>query len=525
MEARNSVEETRRSEFPTLVVPPVGRVVDDRSQQLNMSNVNKECVWRVDAEQEEGKDRSVTFYEGKGNAFHLSAVIRRYTAARIQVVRDRASLRGSQQLVKIEVSKLYDALGLLRSLQYDVAEFNSVVTKEIPDALAKYKCFRLARQAAAFGVRMPPVGTKVEVAGLDSLIQFIEEEKKDLIETARANIEAGIVDFDSLQEFFTPGRDLIDHGVGTGFLTPTLMRSRACFYSRGKSLSGIVSTFYVGMEVAVSTGDSKFAIVETQFPQSQFNGTRSVTSSMDMFTIPSHKMIHELSSRGRVYQSLCDPGEKGHIGTGVMVEYRAGTFIPTAKGSLNRSSSSRSGSYGQASRSRGRMIVDTIAAWQRGVHCANTTGVASDAVVSSLKLHAQKRAQHAAKQQNEIYNTGVQTSTDADDMNDVLILKSPLPDSLLCLSWPVVPGFSLQARCWGVAMVHGTQNVQFNSSAFDSLVMPASRKRLIQALITSHGSMKSADLIAGKGEGSIFLLHGPPGVGKTLTAEGKSCIG
>ena len=30
---------------------------------------------------------------------------------------------------------------------------------------------------------------------------------------------------------------------------------------------------------------------------------------------------------------------------------------------------------------------------------------------------------------------------------------------------------------------------------------------------------ETADVIDGKGEGSIFLLHGPPGVGKTLTAE------
>ena len=29
----------------------------------------------------------------------------------------------------------------------------------------------------------------------------------------------------------------------------------------------------------------------------------------------------------------------------------------------------------------------------------------------------------------------------------------------------------------------------------------------------------SADFIRSKGEGQIFLLHGPPGVGKTYTAE------
>ena len=52
-------------------------------------------------------------------------------------------------------------------------------------------------------------------------------------------------------------------------------------------------------------------------------------------------------------------------------------------------------------------------------------------------------------------------------------------------------------------------------------MLPPARKRLIEALVLCHGAggADSADVIAGKGEGTIFLLHGPPGVGKTLTAE------
>ena len=67
----------------------------------------------------------------------------------------------------------------------------------------------------------------------------------------------------------------------------------------------------------------------------------------------------------------------------------------------------------------------------------------------------------------------------------------------------------------------GLRDASFNERAFEQLVLPPSRKRLIEALVLSHGSpaRETADLIAGKGEGSIFLLHGPPGVGKTLTAE------
>ena len=63
--------------------------------------------------------------------------------------------------------------------------------------------------------------------------------------------------------------------------------------------------------------------------------------------------------------------------------------------------------------------------------------------------------------------------------------------------------------------------------------MEDGRRRLIKALAqnynngtgqSSHPTPKSwsADFVAGKGEGKIFLLHGKPGVGKTYTA-GISC--
>jgi hypothetical protein len=104
---------------------------------------------------------------------------------------------------------------------------------------------------------------------------------------------------------------------------------------------------------------------------------------------------------------------------------------------------------------------------------------------------------------------------------ELLLLSAPLPDSLLWLTWPVVAGFSFDAKAWGVVMVAGLRPVAFNEQAFTRLVMPPARKRLIKALVLSHGGGASGgvDVIAGKGEGTIFLLHGPPGVGKTLTAE------
>jgi SpoVK/Ycf46/Vps4 family AAA+-type ATPase len=45
---------------------------------------------------------------------------------------------------------------------------------------------------------------------------------------------------------------------------------------------------------------------------------------------------------------------------------------------------------------------------------------------------------------------------------------------------------------------------------------------MIQALVKDHARKQSVDAIVGEGEGSIFLLHGPPGVGKSLMAKAIS---
>lgn len=66
----------------------------------------------------------------------------------------------------------------------------------------------------------------------------------------------------------------------------------------------------------------------------------------------------------------------------------------------------------------------------------------------------------------------------------------------------------------------------------DHLVMDAARIKLLKALASSYIRVNqrgkriehdawAADFVKGKGSGLIFLLHGKPGVGKTVTA-GKS---
>ncbi|KAL2058743.1 hypothetical protein ABVK25_000034 [Lepraria finkii] len=68
--------------------------------------------------------------------------------------------------------------------------------------------------------------------------------------------------------------------------------------------------------------------------------------------------------------------------------------------------------------------------------------------------------------------------------------------------------------------------IVWNPSSFANLAILPQIKNLVLALAKAHLGETSDhafdDFVVGKGRGLILLLHGPPGVGKTLTAEGLS---
>lgn len=85
---------------------------------------------------------------------------------------------------------------------------------------------------------------------------------------------------------------------------------------------------------------------------------------------------------------------------------------------------------------------------------------------------------------------------------------------------PRIKGFNLRRKKWHDLAADRISDVVWNREAFKSLVMNRRAKDLTQALVVSQlEAEKSTDLIAGKGNGLILLLHGGPGTGKTLTAE------
>lgn len=107
--------------------------------------------------------------------------------------------------------------------------------------------------------------------------------------------------------------------------------------------------------------------------------------------------------------------------------------------------------------------------------------------------------------------------------------KMPFPEQLMVMPH-IVHGFYLTEKQWVCIFVDGVHDIQWNKTAYDRLVIPSNTKELIRALVAvrtsqrgiKHGlgvAGKRVDIIAGKGNGLIMLLHGGPGTGKSLTAK------
>ena len=71
--------------------------------------------------------------------------------------------------------------------------------------------------------------------------------------------------------------------------------------------------------------------------------------------------------------------------------------------------------------------------------------------------------------------------------------------------------------------VEKVEPVVWNEDAFANLVLPDNRKELLQSLVEAHHKeLGFDDFIKGKGHGLVVNLFGPPGVGKTFSAEATS---
>lgn len=108
-----------------------------------------------------------------------------------------------------------------------------------------------------------------------------------------------------------------------------------------------------------------------------------------------------------------------------------------------------------------------------------------------------------------------------DELGPEALARDEPPDEQFEFLLPLkIKGYNLRRKKWFDLVADRIVDVTWNKGAFKSLVIDEKAGDLIRALVGNQlAAEKGTDLIMGKGNGLILLLHGGPGTGKTLTAE------
>jgi len=266
----------------------------------------------------------------------------------------------------------------------------------------------------------------------------------------------GVIEFDDIQYFFKEGDEVIVDFQGT---------TVGGVY---ESMSFVTSMFGAYYEV-------KLKVIHNLSLILQFASLITIIGSFDGFHKIDELPIRHISKAEK--ESLHKRGLKYR-------EYTTGPSYLHYTGTLVRSNWWTSKSF----RATGRIMIDAHSYSQ-----IDSNSWRDETYASSLDLQNQERRSIASQ-------------------------KLVLSDDDLWRTYPFLYGFSFAAKTWGRMDVSKMEPIQWRTQAWDQLVLEPEHKDLVKALVEYSGD-SFEDLVAGKGGGTIFLLEGPPGQGKTLSAE------
>lgn len=103
---------------------------------------------------------------------------------------------------------------------------------------------------------------------------------------------------------------------------------------------------------------------------------------------------------------------------------------------------------------------------------------------------------------------------------DNLPRSTALTDEQAMLCPPVIDCHDLRSKKRLTVSIVNLQPVKWNEDALSHLVLDEKKKRMLEGLVRHHTTRnrrnEKGDLIAGKGQSLVILLHGPPGVRSSL---------
>jgi hypothetical protein len=337
------------------------------------------------------------------------------------------------------------------------------------------------------------------------LLDWLHSDYRTTISTINNLVSHGEIKWECLYAIFVPRSTLIARCAITGELSAYQLKSVL------RSSNDCVPTYQLICESfdlidkpisnAVSVGR-----VETIIHVKFFKGTVKITS-LDAYPIQYHSTPTELR------RSLIERGRKWISLTGIQhKQYKGIAALQTSDKIVKHNIDSRV----MLDRVTFKKLNNTYRFPSPVVAHAETNGVRHP----PLPLPGTPRVDEYGTilpaipfcQSQRVQATNQDEGDDIDLSDDELILTSA-----------VVYGFSLTDKIWLEFNVQNIKDVAWNENAFDNLVIPSGRKALLQSLVEAHHQGDGFDdFIKGKGQGLVINLFGPPGVGKTFSAEATS---
>ncbi|KAI9659109.1 MAG: hypothetical protein M1821_002069 [Bathelium mastoideum] len=343
-----------------------------------------------------------------------------------------------------------------------------------------------------------------------------KQSEEDLKTREHAELLQGIL-VNEFQDVVEVSQDMKAKGVMTFELLWTLFQPGSLIYTRQESQDRVFKlqsskygedrnanpVFWLTCKYVDFDG-SKFGTIKLNLLIHVYNGTRSITS-LAAFPFALHPSMDELSeklvARGARFESLAGSHYKGYNGIG----WKLNQLGEKDKYAV-----------------KGRIIID-LYGWNR--------------FNPNNAVYVTPFAQKEQRVNNRNYDEIPPPSDDceggydecdggmpidgifADD--DESTKYPPLSYEQKLIATHLIRGYSLKEKLWLNLFVNAVQEVIWSAGAFESLVLPAKQKELILGFTQTQSQYRQTfdDVIEGKGKGIILLLCGPPGVGKTLTAE------
>ncbi|KAF2119614.1 P-loop containing nucleoside triphosphate hydrolase protein [Lophiotrema nucula] len=338
-------------------------------------------------------------------------------------------------------------------------------------------------------------------AHADLLQEILIGEFKSLIDTSQDMISKHVMTYEYLWTLFQPGSIVYSRQDGQETAL-TLQETKYGADAKGQPCFWLTCKY-------VDWDGAKFGTNKLNLSIYQFSGTRNI-AQLRVFPLQYHHdaaaLRTRLIERGAKAEALAGPNYKAYHG----IAWRHGAFGQKDKHNV-----------------KGRIVIDTYG-WNR----FNPTYA-----VYVTPLHQKDSATRSRSYDSDDSEDSNGDDSDVDDYEgdddsgmpidgqfadeEDASRHVPLTAEQKLTCTPLLRGYSLKNKLWLNFFVNCVQEIEWQKDAFDRLVLPKNQKELILGFTESQRKYRDAfdDVIEGKGRGMIILLCGPPGVGKTLTAE------